>query len=117
MLRYLIIGGLTFAGDLLLLILLHRGMHLPLALATGLAFGFAAAANFALNRRLTFNSAGLALPAARYLTLLGLNLLIAAILVPALSHGLGIDYRLAKMATSAAAALWNYAAYRRWAFA
>ena len=115
-LRYLAVGGCTFAADLLLLVALHGGLGLALPIATALAYVMATGGNFLLNRSFTFGTDQLAGPAGRYAILVGVNLLISVVVVPALTYGLGWDYRLAKVSASLAAVLWNYVAYRLWVF-
>jgi putative flippase GtrA len=114
--KYLLVGGGTFAADLLLLILFHGALHLPLSIATGIAYAFATAGNFLLNRSITFSQEAFAGPATRYLILVAANLLLSVLLIPAATFGLGVDYRLAKVAVSVSAVVWNYVAYRMWVF-
>jgi putative flippase GtrA len=115
--RYLLVGGGTFLADLLLLMLLHGALHLPLPLATGISFTIATGGNFLLNRAFTFSADGVAGPALRYAILVGLNFVVSVVLVPLLTYGISLDYRLSKVVISVAAVFWNYVAYRLWVFA
>lgn len=114
-LRYAIIGGLTFVVDLALLVLLHGMLEVPVAPATALAYAGAIAFNFSTNSRWTFAGGAHGAGFARYMVVIVANLVATVVLVELLVR-LGLHYTLAKTATTAAATLWTYPVSRRWVF-
>ncbi|MFD0513669.1 GtrA family protein [Streptomyces aureus] len=98
------------------LVLLHGGLHMPLAGATSLAFVTVLAVNFGLNRAFVFRSGALAGPAfAKYLVLVGLNYCATVATVTGLT-ALGMSYVAAKTTSTIVNAVVNYGAFRWWVF-
>jgi len=117
--RFSAVGFGTFLLDTASLVALHGGAHLPLVLATALAFAFASLVNFVLSRQWVFEQAATgASPRAalvRYTVLVLLGLGVTAALVPVLA-GTGLDYRIAKILASVVVGIGNYFAFPRWVF-
>ncbi|WP_328543612.1 GtrA family protein [Streptomyces sp. NBC_00371] len=109
-------GGLCYTIDVGTLVLLHGGLHMPLAGATSLAFVTVLAVNFGLNRAFVFRSGALAGPAfAKYLVLVGLNYCATVATVTGLT-ALGMSYVAAKTTSTIVNAVVNYGAFRWWVF-
>ncbi|MCX5327330.1 GtrA family protein [Streptomyces sp. NBC_00120] len=114
--RFLLVGGLCYTIDVGTLVLLHGGLHMPLAGATSLAFVTVLAVNFGLNRAFVFRSGAVAGPAfAKYLVLVGLNYCATVATVTGLT-ALGMSYVAAKTTSTIVNAVVNYGAFRWWVF-
>lgn len=113
---YLVIGVLSVAVDVGLLVLLAELVRLPLALATAVAFLASVALNFALNRVLAGSGGLLGGQAVRYGLLLTANLALTVVVVVS-AEAAGVSYVLAKTLVVVASTMWNYVLYRRWVFA
>lgn len=111
--RYVLVGGTTFAIDLSLLIFFHQGANIGLAVSTSLAYWISIAYNFILNRYWTF-SAGekekLRKHLTSYLILLGFNYLFTLVAVSALSHI--VYFGFAKVIAVAFQITWTYPIYK-----
>jgi putative flippase GtrA len=114
--RYLLVGGLSVAVDLLLLVLLVEAVGVPPAPAAAASFAASVLVNFGLNRALNPGGAALHRQAGRYLLLLVANLLLTVAAV-SLGERAGVPYVVAKTTVLAASTVWNYVLYRRWVFA
>lgn len=119
--RFLVVGGVSAALDLGLLIGLHEVAGLSVALATTIAFWTALLVNFGLNRAWSFGAAAggvlaAGTPFARYLVLVGINYVATLVIVTG-GVQLGAPYPLAKVAAIGLGAIWTYVAYDRWVFA
>ncbi|WP_328630869.1 GtrA family protein [Streptomyces sp. NBC_00356] len=109
-------GGVCYTIDVGTLVLFHGVLHMPLAVATTLAFVTVLAVNFGLNRSFVFRSGALAGPAfAKYLALVGLNYCATVATVTGLT-ALGLTYVAAKTTSTIINAVANYAAFRWWVF-
>lgn len=119
MARFCAVGLAVFGLDEGCLILLHAYGHMPLAVATALAYALASLVNFLASRQWVFEQASQgATPRTaliRYAVLVAIGLLFTAAAVPVLS-GAGLDYRLAKMAASILVGIANYFAFPLWVF-
>ncbi|HEX4790664.1 MAG TPA: GtrA family protein [Actinospica sp.] len=119
MVRYCAVGLAVFALDEGCLILLHSQAHLPLSVATALAYAAASLVNFIGSRQWVFEQAaqGAAPRAAliRYFILVVIGLLFTAAAVPLIS-ATGIDYRIAKVMASLLVGIGNYFALPMWVF-
>ena len=114
--RFGVMGGLTFATDIVLLWLLHGVAHLWLWLATTLAYAVAFVIGFVLSREWVFPEAGRSgRQLYRYVALVVGVLLLTVFGVQALAW-LGLPYLIAKLATSAVVAIVNYVVSRWWVF-
>ncbi|MBG0565204.1 GtrA family protein [Actinoplanes aureus] len=114
--RFLLVGGLSYAFDVGVLVLLHGVLGMPLALATSVSFMSALLVNFGLNRVFAFQSTSLVGTALlRYLVLVLVNYVTTLLLVTGLT-ALGLSYVVSKTVATILNAVMNYEAYRRWVF-
>lgn len=114
--RYLTVGGLSFAVDAGLLVALREGADAPLLVAATVAFWVALVVNFTLNRLWAFGGhQAVTVSFAKYLTLVGVNYA-ATLGVLALGTALGVNYVLVKAFATGMTVLWNFVAYRFWVF-
>jgi putative flippase GtrA len=116
--RFLITGAMTAAVDLGALAWLHAGLHLQLAASTALAYGCAFAVNFSLSRSWAFaagRSGRARRQLARYLLLVGVNLVLTVAIVSGLT-AVGVYYLAAKLVAIALLAVGNFFTYRHWVF-
>lgn len=115
---YLLIGGLSVATDLLLLVVLVELVGVPVGPAAAASFATSVVVNFALNRLLAGGAAQGLLGRAvlRYGVLLAANLTLTVVVVTA-AEGAGVPYLPVKVAVVVASTAWNYVLYRRWVFA
>lgn len=116
LLRFVVVGFLSLVVDVGSLWVLHGLLHVPLALATALAYGVAFFVNFFVNRAWTFRAPTAGRRAlVRYGLVVALNL--AAVEVGVLSLvRLGLDYRIARAACTAAMVPVNFVLMRRFVF-
>ncbi len=115
--RYLVVGGSTFAIDLGLLVFLHGAEGVWLPLATAIAYCVSIVYNFCLNRWWTFSASekkSLHQHIAPYVILLGCNLVFTVIFVSTASHF--INYALAKAISVAIQTTWTYFCYKHFVF-
>lgn len=113
---FAILGGFTFLVDLALLSALHTWTDLPEAAEVSIAYLSAFALNFVLNRTLNFRShAPVGGQALRYLLVIGCDYGLTLGVTTGLS-GLGLDFRLARLAAAGCVAAFTYTAARRWVF-
>ena len=114
--RFVIIGGLATAVQyVLLVVLVHAGMHAVLASSIG--FAISAVVNYLLNRRFTFGvevKHARALPRFLLVALSGLacnGLLLALFVGPA-----GLHFVPAQLIATAGTLVWNFVLHRAWTF-
>ncbi|MDJ0337577.1 GtrA family protein [Cryobacterium sp. PH31-O1] len=115
--RYLIIGGMSFLIDIGLLALFYQVFGWQLWLATGSAFLLTFVFNYSLQRAFSFGSdAGHGRTLLRYLVLLGANTLatIGIVWVVDLS---AFGWSVGKIAATIITTGWNYFIFRYWVFA
>ena len=116
-LRFLVVGGLSAALDVGLLVVLRELVGAPLGVATTVAFWTALVVNFSLHRTWSFSHASApAVPFARYLVLVGANYLATLGLVTG-GVAVGAPYVLAKVVAIGVGVAWTFVAYERWVFA
>jgi putative flippase GtrA len=114
--RFLGVGVASYAVDISLLYLLHQPAGLALWLATTVAYAAGLAANFALNRAVTFRSTSrLRTQVGRYAVLLAANYAATIAMVTGLTAA-GSPYLLSKTVCVAVLALANFFLYRHWVF-
>jgi putative flippase GtrA len=116
--RYLVVGGSTFAIDFTLLFILHGKLGVRLAIATSLAYWISIAYNFMLNRTWTFSArdkSNLHKHLGSYLILLGFNYTFTVIFISLLSHSM--NYLIAKVIAVAIQMSWTYLVYKNLIFA
>lgn len=117
--RFIVVGGLGAALDVGLLRLLYGSAHMPLLLATGLAYAGAAVPVFFVNRHWSFSTSrdgAVHRQFLRYVSLIVLNLLSTVAIVGVL-HWLGVYYLLAKIGAIALNSVANFFVYKHWVFA
>jgi putative flippase GtrA len=113
---FAILGAFTFTIDLVLLTVLRRTTHMPIALAVTLAYAAAFGLNFLLNRTVNFRShAPVGPQATRYAVVAICDYALTVGLTSWLTH-LGLDFRLARVTAAAAVAAFTYSASRWWVF-
>ena len=116
--RYLLVGGSTFAIDILLLFLLHGKLHIKIAISTSISYWFSIAYNFSLNKFWTFSASNkkkLHENLIPYFLLLGFNYLFTVIFVSLASHH--INYLIAKVIAVLIQTCWTYTTYKHIVFA
>jgi putative flippase GtrA len=115
--RYVIIGGSTFAMDFGLLVLLHGLLDVNLLLATTISYWTSIVFNFYANRHWSFGAKGS--PIARHLvaygTLLAVNYLFTIGFIAVATH-YGMHYTIAKVLSVGIQTSWTYFAYKRIVF-
>ena len=115
--RYLFVGGSTFAIDLGLLVLLHGIEKVWLPLATAIAYCISIIYNFCLNRWWTFSTSEnkrLREHIIPYAILLSCNFLFTVLFVSLVSHFM--NYALAKVLAVAIQTTWTYFCYKHFVF-
>jgi len=115
--RYVLVGGTTFAMDFILLYLLHGKVGISLGIATSIAYWVAIIYNFFLNRSWTFSvrdMRSLHKHVVSYLTLLTFNYIFTVVFVSLASHS--INYLLAKAIAVLIQMSWTYYVYKRFIF-
>jgi putative flippase GtrA len=118
-LGYAIINGFTFGVDIAVLTVLRSGVHLPLWLSITIGYGYGCAfgLSYVLNRVFNFRShAAVGPQVAVYVVVIVVvivvNYLAWLLGVGAGLTGLGVDYRLARLAAGACEAVNMYCALR-----
>jgi putative flippase GtrA len=115
--RYLIVGGTTFAIDFAILYGLHGVMKLNLAASASVSYWVSISFNFVLNRYWTFDvreKDSLKRHITTYLFMLILNYLFTVIFVSIV--GTHINYIAAKAIAVAVQMIWTYPVYKRYIF-
>jgi len=114
--RYLLVGTISFFVDAGILWLSYRVLHLPIAVATTLGFVVGLAFNFSASKLFTFgvrsDTRGQTL---RYAALLGVNYLLTLIVVSA-SEAWGPGYLVGKVCAVGLTVSLNYFALGQWVF-
>lgn len=114
--RFLLVGGLSFALDLGLLALLHEGLGVALWVATPIAFIVSLVFNFVLQRVFTFRATNKgSVSAVKYLLLVVLNIVVSDVIVTGFD-ALGWSYVIGKTTATVLTTGWNYFLYRHWIF-
>ncbi len=113
--RYVVVGGSTFALDFFLLILLHGVLHLNVLVAATVSYWVSIAYNFLLNRFWTFSATEkkeLTRHILLYGILLGSNYLFTIAFL-AVAGRLGMHYIVAKILSVGIQMSWTYLVYKR----
>lgn len=114
--RFVIVGGISFAIDLGLLILLHEVFKVELWLATPVAFLASLAFNFALQRMFTFRARnGTSVSFIKYCLLVIFNTFAVDVIVN-LVDWLGAGYQIGKVVSTVMITAWNFLLYKHWIF-
>lgn len=114
--RFLFVGGLSFALDLGVLALLHEIFGVDLWIATPIAFIVSLVFNFLLQRIFTFqatNSRGVS--AVKYILLVVFNIVVTDLIVTGFD-AIGWSYVAGKTTATVLTTAWNYLLYRHWIF-
>lgn len=115
--RYLLVGGTTFAIDFAILVLLHGHLKLNLGASTSVAYWISIVYNFTLNRYWTFDARekdSLARHLSTYLVLLIFNYLFTVTFVSIL--GEHHNYIIIKALAVAIQMVWTYPIYKKFIF-
>jgi putative flippase GtrA len=116
--RYLLIGAVTFLLDLAVLIAVRSGLGWPLPVAITLGYAVALTANYLLNRVLTFHSPAPVGPESlRYAGAVAVNFGVVLLGVTSGLAALGVPYQVARVAAGGAEAVFLYCALRWFVFA
>jgi putative flippase GtrA len=114
--RFIIVGGVSFAIDLGLLMLLHEVFGAELWLATPIAFLTSLAFNFALQRIFTFRAKnGTSVSFLKYCLLVVFNTFAVDVIVN-LIDWLGAGYQVGKVVSTIMITAWNFLLYKHWIF-
>lgn len=112
------IGAVATAIHYVILVVAVQLAHIEPVLASTLGFSIAALVNYSLNRRYTFRSKKAhadAMPKFFAVALIGLAL--NAVLLAAGTELLGLNYLLAQILVTAVVLFWNYSVNAVWTFA
>ncbi len=112
--RYVAIGGTTFALDFLILVVLHGVFGVNVLIATTISYWTSIAFNFMANRIWTFGATEthIAKHALAYGLLLGFNFLFTLAFIGTATN-LGLHYTIAKIMAVAIQVVWTYLAYKK----
>lgn len=114
--RFLFVGGLSFALDLGLLVFLHEVLGVELWIATPTAFLVSLVFNFLLQRIFTFQATNhRGVSALKYILLVVVNILVSDLIVTGFD-ALGWSYMFGKATSTILTTVWNYFLYRHWIF-
>ena len=112
-LSYVLVGGGTALLEFGLFQLLYEVLHLPLELSNVCATLVATAANFLINRNVTFKSTSNPLKSlVLYCLLFIFNMTISTFAI-ATMVGWGIPSAVAKLVMQASVVVWNFIIYRK----
>ena len=115
-LKFLIVGVLSFALDLGLLVGLHEGLNVSLVIATPIAFLTSLIFNFALQRSFTFRAMNSrSVSAAKYISLVIVNVVVTDLIVTGFDR-LDWAYGIGKVVATVLTTGWNFLLYRHWIF-
>ncbi len=112
--RYVVIGGTTFALDFFLLVFLHAALNVPVLIAATISYWTSIAFNFIANRVWTFGATEthIAKHALSYGILLGCNYLFTIAFIAGATH-LGMHYTVAKIISVIVQTSWTYVIYKK----
>ena len=114
--RYLIVGGLSFAVDFGLLVLLREVFHWEVGIASATAFLSSLVFNFLVQRKFSFESAHRThVSMIRYGILVVANTLATVLIVQLLTPTV-LGYMGGKVISTAAMTVWNFFLYQHWVF-
>lgn len=114
--KFLIVGGLSFGLDLGILAILHEGLGVDLWIATPVAFVASLVFNFLLQRLFTFRATNhRGISAVKYLLLVFVNIIISDLIVTGFDAQ-GWSYIAGKIFATVMTTVWNYLLYRHWIF-
>ena len=110
--------GLTAFGiDMLVLTLLHGGLHLPYPLSVTIGYGVASVANFVLNRWLNFRVHGdIAKQSGKQLVVVVSNYVIWILAFSSLLEAIGVQYQVSRVVAACVEGMYLYLMMRLWVF-
>ena len=116
MIKFLLVGGASFAVDLGLLALMHEVFGVDLWIATPIAFIASLVFNFALQRSFTFRARNRShVSLVKYLALVVFNILATDVIVNGFDAW-GIPYGIGKAFATVLTTAWNFWLYKVWIF-
>ncbi|MFK4299279.1 putative flippase GtrA [Arthrobacter sp. GAS37] len=116
LLKFLIVGGLSFAIDLGLLVLLHEGLGVDLWFATPAAFLSSLVFNYFVQRSYTFQSNNRQhVSMFSYGLLVVFNVLATDVIVNVFDT-LALTYASGKVVSAVSTMTWNFFLYKYWIF-
>ena len=113
--RYVAVGGTTFALDFFGLIFLHAGLHINVLVAASVSYWTSIVFNFLVNRFWTFSATEkteLARHIVFYAALLGFKYLFTIGFLAVTGH-FGLHYTIAKILSVAIQMSWTYVIYKK----
>jgi putative flippase GtrA len=113
--RYVAVGGTTFALDFFLLVFLHGVLGVNVLVAASVSYWVSITYNFLVNRFWTFSASEkseLARHLMLYLLLLGFNYLFTIAFLAVAGH-FGMHYTIAKVLAVAIQMSWTYVTYKK----
>ncbi|WP_427130230.1 GtrA family protein [Pseudarthrobacter sp. S9] len=114
--KFLVVGGASFAIDLGLLALLHEVGRVDLWIATPVAFLASLVFNFFVQRKFTFQSGTRAhVSFLKYGALVVFNVVATDVIVNLIA-GSGYSYAIGKIIATVATTAWNFLLYKHWIF-
>ncbi|HJP96906.1 MAG TPA: GtrA family protein [Candidatus Saccharimonadales bacterium] len=116
--RYIFVGGSTFAMDFLLLVFLHGVLGINVIIGATISYWTSIIYNFLMNRFWTFQATEntqLGRHMALYGALLGCNYLFTITFIGVTGH-FGVRYTVAKVLAVAIQMSWTYLVYQRYIF-
>ena len=114
--KFLLVGGLSFAIDLGLLALLHEVGNVDLWIATPIAFLTSLVFNFFVQKNFTFQSGARAhVSFLKYGALVVFNVVATDVIVNVIADT-GQSYALGKVIATIATTAWNFLLYKHWIF-
>ena len=114
--KFLVVGGLSFAIDLGLLALLHEVGNVDLWIATPIAFLTSLVFNFFVQKNFTFQSGARAhVSFLKYGALVVFNVVATDVIVNSFA-GAGQSYALGKVIATIVTTVWNFLLYKHWIF-
>ena len=118
MVRFAVIGGCTFALDLVLLTLVHDRLGWPLPVAVTIGYAVALTVNYLLNRKLNFRSHRPIGPESlRYGVVVAVNFGVVLLGVTTGLAALGVPYQVARVVAGGCEGAYMYCAMRWFVFA
>lgn len=114
--RFLVVGGLSFAIDLGLLMILHEVAGVALWIATPVAFVTSLVFNFLMQRLYTFKATNKGhVSAFKYGALVVFNIVATDAIVLLFAES-GLTYAAGKVVSTALTMVWNFYIYKYWIF-
>jgi putative flippase GtrA len=114
---FAILGLTAFLIDIVVLTILHGGLHVPYPISVTLGYAVASVVNFFLNRWLNFQAHGnIAKQSSKQLVVIISNYLIWILGFSTILEVLGVQYQVARVMSAIAEGLYMYLMMRLWVF-